>query len=758
YAVWQRRRLDGPLLREQLDGWRARLDGLPPLDLPTDRPRPPRQRFQGGLWRWTLPAPLAAAARDLARREGATPFMALLAGFGATLGAYSGQEDFAVGSPLAGRGASGLESLIGYFVNMLTLRLDLSGRPGLRGLLARVREESLAAFSQPDVPFDLLVQELNPERDLSRNPLFQVAFQVVDEARPLPAFPGIAACSPDLHTGTSKFDLDVELEDRGGAIEGRCEYDLDLFDLATVDRLLGHFNALLAAALAAPDRPLDELSFLSEAERRQLVEWSGAGRTSERPVMTVHWLFEEQARRQPEAPAVGDLTYSELERRATRLARRLREMGVGPEVRVGVCLERSPDLVVSVLAVLKAGGAYVALDPAHPTERLAWQIEDSRVPVVVTRLDLANAVSPDEEPRSAAGLDGTGPLPENLAYVIYTSGSTGRPKGVELTHGSLLNLVAWHARAFGLTAADRCALVAGVGFDASVWEVWPALSVGASLRVVPEAVRTSPEAMRDWLVEQGITATFLPTPLAEAVLALDWPRSPLRVLLTGGDRLHRAPAPSIPFALVNNYGPTEGTGVATSGAGVPGSDRAPSIGRPIDGALAFVMDRGLRAVPPGVPGELLVGGAGLARGYLGRPDLTAERFVPDPAGDGERLYRTGDLVRFLPGGELEFLGRIDHQVKVRGYRIEIGEIETALARHPAVREAAVLVRDGSLVAYVAGDEADLAAFLRRSLPDYMVPAAFVWLPSLPLNASGKVDRRALAHIAPAVAEIGSFSN
>jgi amino acid adenylation domain-containing protein len=760
YAVWQRRRLDGPRLAEQLDGWRERLDGLPPLELPTDRPRPPRQRFRGGLRGWTLPAPLAGAARDLARREGATPFMALLAGFGATLGVYSGQDDFAVGSPLAGRNASGLEGLVGYFVNMMTLRLDLSGRTGLRGLLARVREESLAAFSQPDVPFDLLVQELNPERDLSRNPLFQVAFQLIDEARPLPALPGIAASSPDLHTGTSKFDLDVELEDRGGAIAGRCEFDLDLFDPATVDRLLGHFNALLAAALAEPDRPLSELSFLSEAETRQLLEWSGADRISA-PAATVHRLFEEQARRQPEAPAVDGLTYAGLERRAIRLALRLRELGVGPEMRVGVCLERSQELVVAVLAVLKAGGAYVALDPSHPMERLAFQIEDSGAPVVITHLDVENVfrVSPDEEPRSNTSLDGPEPLPGNLAYVIYTSGSTGRPKGVELTHGSLLNLVEWHVRAFGLTAADRSALVAGVGFDASVWEVWPALSVGASLRVVPEAVRTSPEAVRDWLVEEGITATFLPTPLAEAVLPLDFSGSAMRVLLTGGDRLHRAPSASIPLALVNNYGPTEGTVVATSGTVMPDDDRVPSIGRPIDGARAFVVDRGLRPVPPGVPGELLVGGSGLARGYAGRPDLTAERFVPDPAGDGGRLYRTGDLVRFLPGGELEFLGRIDHQVKIRGYRIEIGEIEAALARHPEVREAAVLVRDSSLVAYVSSEADGLEEFLRLSLPDYMVPAAFVRLPSLPLNTSGKVDRQALARIAPpAPSDAASFAD
>jgi len=768
YAVWQLRRLEETLAAE-IEWWRHQLEGIAPLELPSDRPRPAARTSRGDVRPLVLPEPLTAGVRELAVRQGATPFMTLFPAYAALLSRYSGQDLFAVGAPVAGRGTSELGGLIGMFVNMLALRADLAGRPTFRDLVERTRETLLAALAHQDLPFDRLVQELNPVRDLSRNPVFQVSFQVFDQARILPALPGIEASAPDFHSGTAKFDLELELEDHGSELRGGCAYSTDLFDAGTIDRFLAHFELLTAAALASPDLPFTEIPLLTDAERRQLLEWS-ATLAGPAPEGLVHRLFEEQARRQPGAPAVGRLTYADLDRWATLLARRLRELGVAPETRVGVCLERSSELVVSVLAVLKAGGAYVALDPAHPEERLAFQLEDSRVRVALARPGLLDhlakpleirLVSPDEE--GEAPLAGPEPLAANLAYVIYTSGSTGRPKGVEISHGSLRNLVAWHVRAFGLTPADRSALIAGVGFDASAWEVWPVLAAGASLHVVPEEVRTSPEAVRDWLVEQGVTATFLPTPLAEAVQTLDWPRATeMRVLLTGGDRLHQPPPPSLPFVLVNNYGPTEAAVVSTSGVVAPSSrsGRAPSIGRPVDGARLFVVDRALHPVPPGVPGELLVGGAGLARGYLGRPGLTAERFVPDPVGNGERLYRTGDLVRFLPDGELEFLGRIDQQVKLRGYRVELGEIETALARHPRVREAAVLVQDGTLVAYVAGEgeAADLAVFLRRSLPDYMVPAAFVPLPALPLNASGKVDRQALSRIAPPSAGAGGFDD
>ncbi len=487
--------------------------------------------------------------------------------------------------------------------------------------------------------------------------------------------------------------------------------------------------------------------------------------------MPVHRLFEERACQAPAALAVADggrrLCYAELDRRASALARRLRSLGVGPEARVGVFLPRSLELVVAVLAVLKAGGAYVALDPRTPKERLAFQLGDSGAPVLLTARgplsELAASkgilcVFPEEMPDEAAAEPGAEVAPGNLAYVIYTSGSTGVPKGVEISHGSLRSLVDWHVRAFGVAAPDRTTLLAGVGFDASVWEMWPCLAMGAALVVVPDEVRATPAALIAWLAREEVTVSFLPTPLAEAVLPLTWPQgTSLRFLLAGGDRLHQPPPPSLPFTLVNNYGPTEGTVVATSGVVAPrsGAVRPPSIGRPLPHVRTFVVDRELRPVPEGSGGELLLGGPALARGYLGRPDLTAGSFVPDPFGSpetaGERLYRTGDMVRLLPNGELEFLGRIDDQVKIRGHRIELGEIGAALARHPEVREAVVLAREAwtgrRLVAYLTGaaavSDAELREFLLESLPEVLVPSVFVRLAALPLTANGKVDRKAL---------------
>ena len=626
----------------------------------------------------------------------------------------------------------------------------------------------MASFAHQEMPFDRLVHELNPERDLSRNPIFQVGFQVVPESRRLPRLAGIEATDPGFHTGTVKFDLDVELEDGGEAISGRWIYSTDLFDAATILRLTERFRLLSEAAVAAPDRPLVELPLLSDSERRQLADWNDTGM----PVSAtpVHVLAEEQARRSPEALAVTagseELTYGELLRRATRLARTLRRLGVGPEVRVGICLGRSLDLTVSVLAVLKAGGAYVALDPSHPEERLEFQLADSRARVLLARdprpRALADALgipclAPGDEPDLPGKDDLIEPavLPGNLAYIIYTSGSTGRPKGVELTHGGLSNLAAGHVRDFGVTRDDRATLIAGVGFDASVWEVWPYLTMGASLHVVPEDVRTAPEGLRDWLVAQRITLSWLPVLICEGILGLEWPRETcLRTVLTGGDRVHLHPSASVPFALINAYGPTEGTVISTWGA-VPAGGREgwqPAIGRAIPNVRCYAGDTELWSVPVGVPGELLVGGASLARGYVGRPDLTAERFVPDSFSSlfGERLYRTGDLVRFLPNGELDFLGRIDLQVKIRGVRIELEEIEAALVGHPEVREAAVLALAGVLVAYVVTDTdpSGFPDFLRATLSEGMIPAAFVPLPALPLNPSGKVDRKALARMAP----------
>jgi amino acid adenylation domain-containing protein len=464
---------------------------------------------------------------------------------------------------------------------------------------------------------------------------------------------------------------------------------------------------LLEGIAEHPESRLSDLPLLTPEECEQLVVWN---RTSaDIPAEPVHRLFRRWADRTPGALAIswegGSLTYGELAARVDELAERLREMGVGPETVVALCLERSPELVTAALAVLEAGAAYLPIDPAHPEERQKWIVADSGAAAVIRKglvlevLDVPGVLS----------------VPD-LAYVIYTSGSTGMPKGTELRHHGLSSLIAWHRRAYGLRPADRTSMLAGPGFDASVWETWAPLTAGASLHIPPPDTVLSPPALLDWMAEHGITVAFLPTPLTEAVLAEPMPKGlALRSLLTGGDRLRRRPAPGLPFELVNHYGPTEATVVATAGRVSPEGERVPNIGAPIANTRVYLLDRGLRPMPVGVAGEICLAGEGLARGYRGRPDLTADRFVPDPFGEGRRIYRTGDLARWTAPGQIEFVGRVDHQVKIRGYRIELGEIETALGRHPEVREAVVLALDGRLVAYVVTQASDIRSFLAESL-------------------------------------------
>ncbi len=863
FAVWQHSWLRGELLESEIAYWRRQLAHLPPrLELPTDRPRPAVQSLRGAVRPVRLPAELTRQAQALSQHEGATLFMLLLAGFQVLLARTSGQQDLAVGSPVAGRNRVEIEGLIGFFVNTLVLRADLSrnqrGEPSFRELLGRTRETALAAYLHQDVPFEKLVEELAPERSLAQTPLFQVMLVLQNAPMGSLEVQDLRLSPLPVAGTTSKFDLTVTLIEDDGGLIGTAEYATDLFDGTTIDRLTGHFERLLAAAVAAPEGRIAELPLLSEAERGQiLIEWNDTGDIGDTgpSAAGAHELFAAQARRTPDAVAVvyGDdpqqaaLTYAELASRAGRLARHLRRLGVGPDVLVGLFVERSLDMVVGLLGILQAGGAYVPLDPGYPEQRLAFMLEDTRAPVVVTQEPLrgrvpaggaeivlldGGEVAPHPQPLShppppagrggnctgggAAGTGAGAPLPvdggamgegtgvrfqrcgfpgtlsepsaENLAYVIYTSGSTGRPKGVALSHGALRNLIDWHLTT--LLGGVRTLQIASVSFDASFHEMFACWGSGGTLVVVTEETRRDMQALADLLVEQEVEKAILPvvvlTQLAE-VFAGRAELPPLREITTTGERLQTNRAMAALFerlpecAFHNHYGPSE-THVATAFTLRP--DPAdwqvyPSIGRPIRRSSAYVLETSLEAglepglvpAPVGVPGDLHLGGACVARGYLGRPGLTAERFVPDPfsAAPGGRLYRTGDTVRLAVNGELEYLGRFDDQVKIRGFRIELGEIEAALATHPAVREAVVVVRgDGAmrrLVACVIPAEdiqeplqepgAALRDHLRDRLPDYMVPAAFVPVESFPLTPSGKVDRRALTLSCPEPQEAAS---
>jgi amino acid adenylation domain-containing protein len=729
YAAWQRDWLRGEVLERQLAYWKERLAGAPAaLEMPTDRPRPPVQTVRGATEPFLISGPLLARLKALCQREGCTLYMALLAAFQTLLHRYSGQEDVCVGSPVAGRTRPELEGLIGFFVNTLVLRGDLSGDPTFRELLGRAREVCLGAYAHQDLPFELLVEALQPQRDLSRTPLFQVMFILQNTPLPSLDLPGLSLSPLEADSGTAKFDLLLALAETEQGLAGNLEYNTDLFEAATARRLLGHFRNLLEAAVADPARRLSELPLLTEAERRQVLgEWSWT--EAVRPeAQTVHRLFELQAEQTPEAVALvfegEQLTYRELNARANRLAHSLRDLGVGPEVLVGICLERSADMVVALLAVLKAGGAYVPLDPAYPQERLAFMLTDAGVPLVLTQESLAAGfsghgawpvcVDTDAGAIARQSDDNLPPLAgaEHLAYVIYTSGSTGRPKGVQITHGSLVNFLTSMRRRPGLGARDTLLAVTTLSFDIAALEIFLPLSVGARVEVVGREVAQDGARLAKSLAVSGATVMQATPATWRLLLEAGWLCGPGLKILCGGEPLTPELAQQLlarGASVWNLYGPTETT-VWSTVHQVDGRDGPVPIGRPIANTRVHVVDARGQPVPPGVAGELLIGGAGLARDYRGRPELTAEKFIPDPFSGrpGARLYRTGDLARWLPGGELECLGRVDHQVKIRGFRIEPGEIETALGRHPAVRQAAVIARedtpgDRRLVAYVVPD-------------------------------------------------------
>ncbi|MEV6520489.1 amino acid adenylation domain-containing protein [Longispora sp. NPDC051575] len=788
HAHWQRSGPDGAALAY----WSAQLADPPVLDLATDRPRTALPGSAGGTVGLHLPAGLAADLEAVARAEGCTLFMLLLAAWQALLARHAGQEDICVGSPVAGRDRVELEPMIGYFLNTLVLRGDLSGDPTFRELLARTRATVLDAFTHQDIPFERLATGLRPDRDLSRTPLFQTMF-VLHNQNGAPAEPpaGVALDGFDTGYRSVKTDLDLEAWREPDALNLSLGYRLDLFDAATAETLAGRYARLLRAVGSDPAARMStlvdptpvELAWLTAVGTGPDPAPAQAGRAAEagresggaderaaavpdhggHPVASVLDLFERRAAAQPDAPAVFDgdrvLTYGELDRRAARLAAALRADGVRPGGIVGVCLHRSADQIVALVAVWKAGGGYLPLDPDYPADRLDHMLADSGAALVVTReaTRFPRTLPPDA---TDPGDRDSGGAPGPLAYVIYTSGSTGRPKGVVVSHAALAVRIPWMVEDYGLTPADRVPQFASISFDTHVEEVWPALAAGAALLVLPEGGTGLPELLAS-PAGRAVTVLDLPTPYwHELVADLDavaWPPG-LRLVVLGADAVHgeavaawRDRFPHV--RLVNTYGPTEVTVIATAAEltgpradGAPAGVR-PTIGRPLARTTVSVRDNDGRLAAPGVPGELWVGGPGLADGYLGAPELTAARFVTL---GGERFYRTGDRARWTRDGQLDFLGRLDGQVKVRGYRIEPGEIESRLLGHPGVGGAVAVVRDGALVGYVVGDapHADLRAHLAATLPAHMVPTAFVTLDRLPLTANGKLDRRALPAPAP----------
>ncbi|AFY92098.1 non-ribosomal peptide synthetase [Chamaesiphon minutus] len=736
FAYWQRQCLQGRVLATQLSYWQQQLEGISLLNLPTDRPRLSAQTYQGARQPLQLSPHLSWALLALSQQEGVTLFITLLAAFQVWLCRYTQQEDIAIGSPIANRNRSEIEGLIGFFVNSLVLRTDLSGNPTFREVLKRVKQVALGAYTHQDLPFEKLVAELDPERSLNKNPLFQVVFAL--QTAPISALelPDLILSPLPFTTETTRFDLELHLwepntqnglwADSSDGISGFIIYSTDLFDAATIERMTGHFQTLLEGIVANPEHQIGYLPLLSKSELDTvLVEWNATQRDYPQDT-SVDLLFESVARQYPDSLALvsahEQLTYNDLNIRSNKLAHYLKKVGVKPEVLVGIYVERSCDLVVGMLGILKAGGAYVPIDPTYPAERVNLTIRDAKISILLTHecwlekvesnhvrsicMDTEWAIIEREAEANLARQVGL----NNLAYVIYTSGSTGNPKGVEIEHRGLLNLVCWHQQTLAISAIDRATQITGVGFDACGWEIWPYLSAGSSIYFVPDEIRHMPERLRDWWIEKAITIAFLPTPLAEKILLLDFTQNTsLRILLTGGDKLSNYPQAELPFQLVNNYGPTESTVVATSGRvdREERGDLAPVIGRAIANTQIYILDKYLQPVPIGIPGEIYIGGDGLARGYLNRPELTSECFIDRNVNDRltVRLYKTGDRARYRIDGNLEFLGRLDDCVKIRGYRIELGEIESVLNHHPAVSQAVVLMREDrgekTLVAYVS---------------------------------------------------------
>jgi amino acid adenylation domain-containing protein len=770
FARWQRERLDGEALAGEVDYWRTQLAGCPDLtDLPTDRPRPKAQSYRGARTELEWPPELVHGLRATAREHGVSLFMALVAGFDVVLQRYSRSDDVVIGTAVSGRHYEGLLPLIGFFSNTLPLRVDLGGDPTFADLLARVRTVVLMAQAHQDVPFEKLVEVVNPERNPAHAPIFQTLVTLNTEPLAGATLAGATLEQLDvLDWDWSRFDLSFILLERGeGGIGGFAEYASDLFDAGTVERMLGHVETVLAAAVADPSRPISELAMLTEPERAALETWNRT--ETPYPVARLDELFAEQAARTPEATAVvcdgRELTYRDLDERSTSLAEALRGLGVGRDSLVGICLDRTLELPVALLGVLKSGAAYVPVDPSYPPERRAFLLEDAAAPVLITQERLLaelegaapHVLCVDRElTRGGAAADApvTGTA-EDVAYVIYTSGSTGRPKGVEIRHRSVVNLMTHMRERPGIEAGETLVNLTTAAFDLSVPDFYLPLLNGGRLVIAPREATLDAGRLAQLLDDADVVQA---TPTTWQLLVdNDWPGRARLKIVCGGEPVSRELANELDARGQSSwhmYGPTETT-VWSSIAELRAADGPVLIGGPIANTSFHVLDEHGHHVPVGVPGELHIGGAGVARGYRNRPDLTEEKFVPNAFEDGThpRLYRTGDLVRWRPGGMLEFLGRIDQQIKLRGFRIELGEIESVLAAHPSVAACCAVVRedipgDRRLVAYVVGSGDgpaldELRRLAREQLPPYMVPAAFVVLESLPVTPNRKLDRAAL---------------
>lgn len=788
YACWQREQPSGGAAEAHAEFWKKQLRDVPPLELPLDRPRPQLPSYRGAEVRFSLSREVSAAVGALARAEGGTAFMVLLAAFEVLLHRYTGQVDFAVGTPAAGRDLPELESLVGYFVKTLAVRADLAGRPTFRQAVGRVRQALLEAYAHQDVHFEQVVELVQPDRVAGRNPLFQVMFAYEDIDPEELTLPGLRIVPVRPHVGTEQFDMTLHAGEEGDSFAGVLSGSADLFDAATIERMVGHLQRLLESIAQDPDAPVGELALLGPAERRALL--SPVATRAYPKARCVQRLFEERVAIDGDRPAVvfegQRVTYRELNRRANQLAHHLRSLGVTGETMVALYLDRSIEMVVAILGVLKAGGAYVPIDPVYPADRVAFMLEDAGAPVLISQTALIDRLAGRTHRAKVLCLDrdwgsiedatdgGAPPAlatgPGGVAYVIYTSGSTGRPKGVQILHENVVRLLTATDDWYHFGPRDVWTLFHSYAFDFSVWELWGALAYGGAVVVVPQEVARSPQDFLELLRAEKVTVLNQTPAAFRALIAADQAStSPvplsLRYVIFGGEALelaslrpwvdkHGDTAPR----LINMYGITETTVHVTyrplARAEIE-SARGSVVGRPIPDQHVRILDDYRNPVPIGVVGEMYVGGEGLARGYLNRPELTAERFVPDPfaRAPGGRLYKSGDLARWLPGGDIEYVGRADFQVKLRGFRIELGEVESALLQQPAVREAVVVAReeggDKRLVAYVVAKMGarvaaqELRGALKKALPEYMVPSAFVALEKLPLTPNGKVDRKAL---------------